>query len=100
MDRHAVIAAESDRFAEVLADIPPEVRCPTCPDWNADDLLWHLTEVQLFWAGILGRDVHDQAGVAAVEESKPDRPADTAGLLQLREHATAALLEQLDRLPD
>jgi uncharacterized protein (TIGR03083 family) len=100
MDRHAVIAAESDRFAEVLADTPAEVRCPTCPDWDAADLLWHLTEVQLFWAGILGREVRDQAGVDAVEGSKPDRPTDTAGLLRLREEATAALLEQLGRLSD
>ncbi len=100
MDRHAVIESESRRFAEVLTATSPTTRCPTCPDWNAADLLWHLTEVHLFWAGILGSDVRDEAGVQAVEAAKPERPADTAGLLALREQATAALLEQLDRLSD
>ena len=32
----------------------PERRgCPTCPDWDAADLLWHLAGVQLFWAKVI-----------------------------------------------
>lgn len=100
MDRRAVIEAESRRLAEVLAVTPPTTRCPTCPEWNAADLLWHLTEVHLFWAGILRGDVRDADGMQAVEAAKPERPATVAGLLALRERATAALLEQLDRLAD
>lgn len=100
MDRLAVIAAESQRFADVLADTDPERRCPSCPDWSASDLLWHLTHVHLFWAGILERDVLDEAGVAAVEQSKPARPGSAAELLALREQATASLVAQLARRDD
>ena len=32
---------------------------PSCPDWNADDLLWHLAEVQWFWATIVRERVTD-----------------------------------------
>lgn len=47
------IRAESARFREVLAGCDPEARVPSCPDWTAADLLWHLSEVQRFWAGIV-----------------------------------------------
>jgi uncharacterized protein (TIGR03083 family) len=95
MDRLAVIDAESRRFAEVLSAADPGSRCPTCPDWNASDLLWHLTEVHLFWAAILEGLIQSDAELAAVEQGKPDRPNALADLLVLREQATAALLRQL-----
>src|ERR1700742_696250 len=75
MDSTAIIRAEAQRFADVLAATPGDARCPTCPDWSASDLLWHLTEVHLFWAGVLERNVRTEADVAAVEQSKPDRPS-------------------------
>ena len=40
---------ESARFREVLADCDPTARVPGCPEWDADDLLWHLARVQWFW---------------------------------------------------
>jgi uncharacterized protein (TIGR03083 family) len=100
MDRIAIIRTETERFADVLATAPPDTRCPTCPDWNAADLLWHLTGVHYFWARVLSQDARTDADLAAVEAAKPERPADMAGLLALREQATTALLEQLDRLDD
>ena len=48
------IRAESARFREVLADCDPAARVPACPDWDAADLLWHLTTVQAFWAKVVG----------------------------------------------
>jgi hypothetical protein len=39
VDRIAIIRAEAERFADVLAGVAPESRCPTCPDWSAADLL-------------------------------------------------------------
>ena len=37
-----------------LADCDLDARVPSCPDWNAADLLWHLgAEVQDFWAWVL-----------------------------------------------
>ncbi|MFW6600164.1 maleylpyruvate isomerase N-terminal domain-containing protein [Propionibacteriaceae bacterium Y2011] len=100
MDAVTVIDTEARRFAAVLADTPPAARCPTCPEWNADDLLWHLTEVHLFWGAILATGATTDAAVEQIEAAKPARPADTAGLLELRASATAALLAQLSALPD
>ena len=33
--------------------------CRTCPDWTAADLLWHLGEVQSFWATIVRERLTD-----------------------------------------
>src|SRR3954471_12703430 len=74
VDRLSIIESESRRLAEVLAGADPDNRCPTCPDWTAADLLWHLTEVHLFWAGVLSQDARTEADLAAVEQAKPERP--------------------------
>jgi uncharacterized protein (TIGR03083 family) len=100
VDRIAIIRTEAERLADVLAAAAPDARCPTCPDWSAADLLWHLTEVHFFWAGVLSQDVRTEADLAAVEQAKPERPADMADLLALRDRATTALLQQLGRLDD
>lgn len=100
MDRLAVIHAESQRFADALAGTPPERRCPTCPDWSAADLLWHLTNVHFFWATILHRGVLDAGELQGVEDAKPPRPEGLTDLLVLREQATAALVEQLANRAD
>lgn len=100
MNREAVIRTESEKFAEVLADTPSDARVPSCPDWTAGDLLWHLTEVQLFWAGILGQDAHTEEDVERVGGSKPERPTELAESLELRRHATESLLAELGRLDD
>src|SRR5690625_5600171 len=60
MNHEDVIAAESERFASVLATAHPRAQCPTCPEWNAADLLWHLTGVQHFWANVLSQDVRTE----------------------------------------
>jgi uncharacterized protein (TIGR03083 family) len=95
MDRLAIIDAEARRFADVLSAVEPARGCPTCPDWTAPDLLWHLTEVHFFWAGILERRIENPDDLPAVERAKPERPAAHAELLRLREQATAALLREL-----
>jgi uncharacterized protein (TIGR03083 family) len=100
MDRASIIRTEAQRFADVLSTTAPDARCPTCPDWSASDLLWHLTKVHSFWAGVLSRDARTDADIEAVERAKPPRPAATSDLLALREHATTALLVQLRRLDD
>jgi uncharacterized protein (TIGR03083 family) len=100
MDRVAVIRTEAQRFSDVLASAAPDARCPTCPDWTASDLLWHLTEVHQFWAGVLSQNARTDADLATVEQAKPERPTAMADLLALREAATSALLDQLDLLDD
>ena len=96
------IRTESARFRAVLATTDPAARVPSCPDWDAGDLLWHLAQVQRFWAGIVARrpatpddlgyaeqtrpavgyddllaafDTHHGAFVAALEAADPAEPA-------------------------
>lgn len=100
MDRLEIIARESDRFAAVLADCPPDAPCPTCPDWTAQDLLWHLAGVHYFWSRILGDDLRTGEQVEALEGEETERPADLRGMLGMRENATLRLVDQLAHLGD
>jgi uncharacterized protein (TIGR03083 family) len=100
MDPIAIIRTEARRLADVLAVTDPEARCPTCPDWSVTDLLWHVTMVHFFWAGVVERNARTESDIAAVEKAAPDRPNAMADLLALREQATTALLDQLGRLDD
>ena len=70
------LARESAWFAEAISAAPPEAPVPCCPDWNADDLLWHLGEVQWFWGTI----VREHVTADQTEALKPPRPGDRAGL--------------------
>ncbi len=91
------LARESARFAAALRDTAPETPVPSCPDWDADDLLWHLAEVQWFWGTIVREGItREQA-----EELKPERPAGQAGLLAFYERASRDLGAILaERAPD
>jgi uncharacterized protein (TIGR03083 family) len=85
------IRDESQRFRDVLADCNPRAGVPSCPDWNADDLLWHLGEVQHFWTWVVtnrpkGPDAYDQ----------PERPGDHAGLLSFYDVQYVALVAALE----
>ena len=39
------LAQDSARFAAALQDTPPRAPVPSCPGWDADDLLWHRPPV-------------------------------------------------------
>ncbi len=93
------LAAESARFRQLLADAPAGAIVPTCPDWDADDLLWHLADVQWFWGGIAQYRLTTSEQVEAYGRTRPERPADRAGLLAAFDAASARLLEQLSQLP-
>ncbi len=89
LDFLAAIERESRRFRACLEAAEPAARVPTCPDWNAADLLWHLAEVQLFWAAIVhGRLDSPEAAKAQV----PDRPTAFSDLLWLCDQATTTLI--------
>ena len=76
LDYLAHLRADSDRFLDVLRDADPSAAVPGCPDWDADDLLWHLGEVQEFWGLIVeGRLQEPDAAV------KSERPDSRAGLV-------------------
>lgn len=86
------IRDESRRFRDVLATCEPTARVPSCPDWNASDLLWHLTGVQGFWATTV------RTRPAAPDENEPDppRPDSYDGLLAAFDENSAALVSQLE----
>ncbi len=91
---------ESRRFTGVLAGVDPAVLVPSCPDWSAADLVWHLTEVQWFWGSIAEGRLTDDDAVDAVDKDKPPRPSDYQELLALsgtaRERLTAAVADGPD----
>ncbi len=85
---------ESARFAEAIGSAPPEARVPSCPDWNADDLLWHLAEVQWFWGTVVRERITDAPGDVA-----PARPADRAGLAEFFDRGSRELADVLAATP-
>ncbi len=96
LDHLAHVRAESASFAAALRDADPAAQVPTCPDWDADDLLWHLADVFLFW-GIIVRDRLDDPDAA--EAGKPARPAERAALLALYDAAADQLIDTLAATP-
>jgi uncharacterized protein (TIGR03083 family) len=85
------IRVESARFREVMADCDPAAPVPSCPEWSAADLLWHLTTVQRFWSAI----VTDRPKEGD-ESQEPERPAAYPELLAAFDEWSAALVQALD----
>lgn len=86
------LRSDTARFLAVLREADPTLRVPSCPDWDAADLLWHLGEVQWFWATIVGRRLQDPE---AAEGDKPPRPASQRGLVAFLEDVNEHLVEAL-----
>lgn len=100
MDRLTIIETESARLARVLSGADPSARVPTCPEWDAAGLLWHLTGVHRFWADVLAQNPQTDEEVEALEQDGVQAPGTIAEILPLREAATADLLAQLRVLAD
>ena len=70
-----VLQKANVRFAEAAAAAVLEhgwaARVPGCPDWNLADLVWHLGEVQHFWAWIVRTRAADPSGCSRLER-RPD----------------------------
>lgn len=91
------VRTESARFLEVLTGCDPAARVPACPDWDAGDLLWHLSGVQWFWQQTMTM----RPGGPADPEQAPPRADSYAGLLEQCAAASAGLVEVLTGLdPD
>jgi uncharacterized protein (TIGR03083 family) len=86
------IRDESRRFREVLADCDPHARVPSCPDWDASDLLWHLAGVHHFWA----TTVRTRPAAADENDPGPERPGSYDGLLAAFDEYSAALVSELE----
>jgi uncharacterized protein (TIGR03083 family) len=96
LDYLAQLAAESARFVQALDGASPDAQVPTCPDWDADDLLWHLAEVQWFW-GTIVRDLATEP--SGVEEHKPARPVDRSELRTFYTRSSEELSRVLAETP-
>lgn len=68
------LARESALFGHAVDGAASDARVPTCPDWDADDLLWHLGEVQWFWGTVVRRGV-DAEGAGALAQPRPETRA-------------------------
>lgn len=95
IDFLAHIRSESHRFVEVLTGLEPTTPVPSCPDWTAADLVWHLGEVQTSWGTIVRERLDDPE--QAAEPRRPDRYQD---LLAFFRAASAALVDALADTPD
>jgi uncharacterized protein (TIGR03083 family) len=83
---------DSARFADAIQQAPPQARVPSCPDWDADDLLWHLGLVQYFWTSV----VRDKLDGGEAEKRNPERPAGgRPELLEFYRQASSALAATL-----
>jgi uncharacterized protein (TIGR03083 family) len=87
------IEQQSARFTEALAAAQGDEQVPPCPDWKADDLLYHLGEVQTYWSRVVGEGAHTQEEVDAF--SDPERAGSHEALIEFSRHATARLLDAL-----
>jgi len=91
----AHIEEESARFRAALVLAHPDTPVPTCPDWRAADLLWHLTEVQHFWGSIVSGRASSPDGVV-----QPERPGSETELLARFDEAHALLMDSLHTAAD
>lgn len=91
----AHVESESARFLDVLSDLDPATVVPSCPEWSASDLVWHLTQVQHFWAAIVG----DRLGGPS-DYTRPVRPESSAELLTFFETTSGRMLESLQSAAD
>lgn len=94
-DLDRTLATECRRFREVLANADPDGKVPSCDPWSATDLLWHLTEVQDFWAQIVARRLTDPEAVVSLT-----RPGDHSGTLMAFDSAHMALTAALGAARD
>ena len=86
------LRAESARFREVLSGCDPRASVPSCPDWDASDLLWHLARVQWFWASVL----RTRPAAPDADGAEPERPTSYDGLLAAFDEHSAAFVAELE----
>jgi uncharacterized protein (TIGR03083 family) len=61
----------ADAAAEALVEHGWRARVPCCPGWTLADLVWHLAEVQHFWAWVVRTRAPDPSAYAEPER-RPD----------------------------
>lgn len=96
MDFVEHIRRESRLYRNAVSRCEPGARVPSCPDWDALDLLWHLTEVQWFWGAIVEERLTEPD---SADGAKPDRPDGLEPGLDLFDEASERLARALEGTP-
>ena len=86
----AHIERESALFRAALAGCAPDAPVPSCPEWTAADLLWHLCTVQHYWTTML-----HQRPKGPDDYAEPERPESYADLLAHFDAGTPELVAAL-----
>lgn len=92
-DYAAAIRRESQRFRDVLADCDPSAPVPSCPEWTASDLLWHLATVHHWWCAMVTNRPQSAEEMGYTE---PPRPEQYDALLAAYDDARAAFVAALE----
>ncbi len=87
------IRRDSARFRDVLAACDPAALVPSCPDWTAADLLWHLTTVQHWWCAMIANRPQSAQEMGYVE---PDRPEGYDALLSAYDETHTTFMTALE----
>lgn len=88
-----MIAQESARAADALDRAPATAEVPSCADWSAADLAFHLGEVQDFWSQIVAHGLAGPDDVAETERRPDDQ---LVAFLRTRTDALLAALAASD----
>lgn len=94
---------EADLLRTGVADAweaDPAASVPTCPDWTADDLLWHVAVVFRFWDTVMQQRAIDDDDVEAIDLARPSRPGDHAGLVGFYDTQLDHLVTDLEQTSD
>ena len=71
-----VLQRANARFADAAAEAVLahgwSAHVPGCPDWRLADLVWHLAEVQHFWAWVVRTGAQDPSGYLEPERHPDD----------------------------
>lgn len=87
----AALARETRRARAALEECEPTAVVPSCPDWTATDLAWHLgVEVQDFW-----RHVIEHRPDPPDDYREPPRPADPRAVLAMFDERHGPFLDAL-----
>ncbi len=93
-DLLAYLERDSAALLTAARRAEPTAAVPGCPDWDVDDLVWHIGEVHDFW-GTIVRDRLADFG----QYVDPDRPDGHDATIDFAERAAAALIETLRSTP-
>lgn len=85
---------DADGLAAAIGAIPLDTPIPSCPDWTAADLLFHVGEVHHFWGSVVAGRLQSPEGY-----EQPARPPD-AQLLGWYAGTNEALIDALTEAGD